>query len=338
MMVVGFDHRAEFHAVHCRECSNRRVDACGNFVEIWLKEPTGEVRGRCCQHAAMLNWVRRAVVAIVAATVILASTSATDTRPAAAACQVPAAGTYRLALTSGGIPRTALLHVPRGAPPGRDLPLVLAFHGAGGTGAGMEDYSGLTKLSDQRRFLVAYPDAYGPHRVWNLAGAPGAVPDDVAFTGDLIAQVDRRTCLDSSRIFATGVSNGGGMVARLGCDLSADLRAIAPVAGGYSTLPTCRPSKPVSVLEIHSMRDRVVPYWGRGPARAGDVIRYMRAWVRRDGCPRQVARRAIARGVVRLQWAPCAQGTAVSHLRFAGGGHEWPASASRQVWGFFASR
>jgi polyhydroxybutyrate depolymerase len=286
----------------------------------------------------MLQWARRAGVVIMAATVVLASASATDTRQAAADCQVPAGGTLRLALTSGGLARSALLHVPRGAPPGHDLPLVLAFHGAGGTGAWMEDYSGLTKLSDQRRFLIAYPDAYGPQRVWNLARAPGAAPDDVAFSRDLIGEVDRRTCLDSSRIFATGVSNGGGMVARLGCDLSTSLRAVAPVAGGYSTLPTCRPSRPVSVLEIHSMRDAVVPYWGRGRARAGDVVRYVRAWVKRDGCPRRAARRAVARGVVRLQWAPCAQGTAVTHLRFAGGGHEWPGSASRQVWGFFSSR
>src|SRR2546423_7062876 len=99
----------------------------------------------------MLKWVRRAGVAIVAATVVLASASATDTRQAAAACQVPAGGTLRLALTSGGLARTAVLHVPQGAPAGRDLPLVLAFHGAGGTRARMEDYSRATKPSGQRR-------------------------------------------------------------------------------------------------------------------------------------------------------------------------------------------
>ena len=56
----------------------------------------------------MLKWARRAGVALVAATVVLASAFATDTRQAAADCQVPAGGTLRLALTSGGLTRTAL--------------------------------------------------------------------------------------------------------------------------------------------------------------------------------------------------------------------------------------
>ena len=286
----------------------------------------------------MLKWARRAGAALAVAAVVLVSASATDTHPAAADCQARAGGTLRLALMSGGLRRTALLHVPRAASAGRNLPLVLAFHGAGGTGAWMEDYSGLTKLSDQRGFMVAYPDAYGPRRVWNLAGPPGAVPDDVAFTSDLIAAIDRRACLEPAQVFATGVSNGGGMTARLGCDLSGVLRAIAPVAGGYSTLPSCRPTRPVSVLEIHGVRDPVVPYRGRGTARAGDVIRYVRAWAKRDRCPRRATRWPVAREVMRLQWAPCAQGAAVAHLRLADRGHEWPAIASRQVWSFFAGR
>src|SRR5262245_22015075 len=101
----------------------------------------------------MLKWARRAGAAIVVAAVTLVAASATDPHQAAAGCQVPAGGTVHLALTSGGLARTAMLHVPHEAPPGDDLPLVLAFHGAGGSGPWMEDYSGLTKLSDQQRFL-----------------------------------------------------------------------------------------------------------------------------------------------------------------------------------------
>src|SRR5262245_45472399 len=46
----------------------------------------------------------------------------------------------------------ALLHVPkRGRTP---LPLVLAFHGAGGTGRGMADSSGLSQTADRHGFAV----------------------------------------------------------------------------------------------------------------------------------------------------------------------------------------
>ena len=41
--------------------------------------------------------------------------------------------------------------------------------------------------------------------------------------------------------------------------------AIAPVAGGYRSLPQCKPTRPLSVLEIHGTADPVVPYDGKPP-------------------------------------------------------------------------
>ena len=66
---------------------------------------------------------------------------------------------------------------------------------------------------------------------------------------------------------SNGVSNGGGMAARMACDAADLLSAAAPVAGGYSTLPDCHPRRPLPLLEIHSLRDAVVPYTGRGATR-----------------------------------------------------------------------
>ena len=70
---------------------------------------------------------------------------------------------------------------------------------------------------------------------------PG-LPDDVVFTRALLDLVATRTCVDPARVYATGVSNGGGLAARLGCALADRLAAVAPVAGGYSSLPACRPA------------------------------------------------------------------------------------------------
>src|SRR5262249_50831546 len=155
----------------------------------------------------------------------------------------------------------------------------------GGNGKFMEDYTGLSRLSDRKGFVVAYPSAAGNPARWNIAGRPGAAPDDVAFVDSLLDALEARLCIDPSRVYATGVSNGGGMVARLGCDLSDRLRAIAPVAGGYSSLPPCKPARPLSVLEIHGTSDHIVPYAGRGPAKAGSARGYLRGWLRRDRCP-----------------------------------------------------
>jgi polyhydroxybutyrate depolymerase len=106
----------------------------------------------------------------------------------------------------------------------------------------------------------------------------------------------------------------------------------------------------LSVLEIHGTSDRVVPYAGRGPAKAGSARGFVREWARRDRCPPRTVRSVPARHVVRLDWAPCDDGTAVAHLKVLGGSHEWPEalpeesdhspgfSASAEVWRFFAGR
>jgi polyhydroxybutyrate depolymerase len=295
----------------------------------------------------------RTLLGVAAATAIALLTTVTTTHTGlgeAQPCVPHPAGNTTVTLRSGGLTRTALVHFPPAAARGsQPLPVVLAFHGARASGAWMEDYTGLSAVADRGKFIVAYPDAYGKAAVWNIAGAARQRPDDVAFGRDLLGTLEQRFCVDEGRAFATGVSNGGGMAARLGCELSDRLLAIAPVAGGYSSLPPCRPAQPTSVMEIHDTDDPVVPYKGRGPGGAGSVPRYVRAWAARDGCPVRSQMSRPNRHVLRRYWAPCAKGVTVEQLVVLGGGHEWPGalaagrgrpqsiSASGQVWRFFAA-
>ena len=91
----------------------------------------------------------------------------------------------------------------------------------------------------------------------------------------VLDRVEQLTCVDASRVYATGVSNGGGMTALLGCRLAWRLTAIAPVAGGYGTQPPCHPARPLAVLEVHGAADEVVPYAGKGAAHVGNVPAYL---------------------------------------------------------------
>src|SRR3954470_7389605 len=110
---------------------------------------------------------------------------------------------------------TALLHVPRRAT--APLPLVIAFHGAGGTGPQMAHYSGLSATADEQGFAVLYPTAATRRHFWSLnASMPG---DDVDRLRALLPQAMTAACVDPDRVFATGVSNGGGFAARVGCEL-----------------------------------------------------------------------------------------------------------------------
>jgi polyhydroxybutyrate depolymerase len=145
-------------------------------------------------------------------------------------------------------------------------------------------------------------------------------------------------CVDPKRVYATGLSNGGGFAARAGCELADRFAAVVPVAGGYRALERCPAGRRTSLLEIHGTGDTVVPYRGRGPRREGDVRRFVAQWARRDGCsPRPQITRPSA-GVQRVRYRGCAPGLAVEHLRIEDEPHGWPADTSEIVWRFFEGR
>ena len=187
------------------------------------------------------------------------------------------AGDHLVHIDVDGVDREALVHVPR-IVRGHAVPLLLAFHGAGGSGRRMATYSGFSGVADLAGFVVAYPSAARPRGVWTLAARESeTAPDDLAFTRRLLDLLESRVCVDARRVSAAGVSNGGGFVARLGCELSDRLAGIVVVAGGFSALAPCAPARPLSVLEIHGTDDPVVPYAGR--AGAGSVPAWLRDWL-----------------------------------------------------------
>src|SRR5689334_19433834 len=282
------------------------------------------------------RWIALLALAALAMIALVPSSDRAATGPATCG---PGKRTGRFVATVQieGVQRTALVDVPRGS----SVPLVIALHGAGGNGRFMERYSGLTPVAVPRGIAVAYPDAEG--KFWQLQPTGEQAHDDIAFIRALIDQLESTTCVDPSRVYATGVSNGGGLTARLGCELSDRIAAIAPVAGGYATLPPCHPDRPVSVLEIHGTQDAAVPY--------SQVAPLMAQWAALDGCNPHVIRRRIALRTLLAVRHGCPRGTLVQHVEIMGGPHAWPGtpvtrlpghissiSAANYVLGFFAGR
>ena len=264
---------------------------------------------------------------------------------AAASCATPRAGDLWFKVDAGSGPRQVILHVPPGGRPGA-RPLVLGLGGAGQTGSAFEHITGYSRLADREGFLVAYPTATGARPFWNISGRMAGKPDDVAFLSKVLDRVEDLACVDRSRVYATGVSNGGGMTALLGCSLAWRLAAIAPVAGGYSVQPPCRPERALPVLEVHGDADEVVPYNGKGPAHAGSVPAFLGTWRRINACRGKARLLPSPPGVTELTWSPCASGADVVHDVIAGEPHSWPAwtrtrstsklySTTYRTWAFF---
>ncbi len=277
-----------------------------------------------------------------------ASALGAGSAPAASTtCATPQpAGNHTVTLTVGGRRRTTIVHAP-GTVGTQRVPLVLALHGYGSNGWRMEHYAGFDQLADRYNFLVAYPSSSG--KLWNSI-AKRTWPDDIRFLAALIDYLDRTQCVDSHRVFATGVSNGGSMVALAGCQLSRRLAGIAPVAGDYSRQPACRPTHPVSLLEIHGTADQVVPYFGPTKRPTPDGLPpYVNGWVHRDSCSKVPAESNFARRTTSYLWHGCAGGTVVEHIKILHGEHQWPGAtppdpgppstfcASCTIWSFFSA-
>ncbi len=180
-------------------------------------------------------------------------------------------------LTYQGMPREYWVYVPASARVKDARPaLVLMLHGGGGRA---DRFDALVKnrlkpLADRDGAILVYPQAY--KRQWNDGRGVASIPahveniDDVGFIDALIRKMEGAYPIDPRRIYAGGISNGGMMSARLACELSGKIAAVALVASAIPERLTrrCQPSSPVSMLMISGTDDPLVPFAG-GQVRVG---------------------------------------------------------------------
>lgn len=234
----------------------------------------------------------------------------------------------------GQASRSYRLHLPRGLRAGRPVPLLLAFHGRTGTDAAMEAGSGFSAPSDQRGFVVAYPQGLqAPDGSGSFWSTRGTVVDDYAFVRSLVGNLERRLCIDTARIYAAGFSNGGGFVVSLACRLADQVAAVVSIAG-YFFQPSggCHPARGISLLEVHGTADDNVVYDGL-PASDGQpalpaVPAWLAEWARLDGCRVRPAVFIRSPAVTAERWSGCRQGAVIEHYRLEGFGHAIPPSVA----------
>ena len=170
------------------------------------------------------------------------------------------------AIVSSGLEREYLLYVPDSYDRTRPTPLVISMHGAAMWPAAQKESSQWNELADERGFIVVYPSGEvgdGP-RSWNVHPGNG-LTRDVRYISDLIDTLSATYNIDSARIYANGLSNGGGMSFVLSCTLSDRIAAVGTVVPAQ-TLPFswCKDSTSVPMISFYGTADPVVAYQGGG--------------------------------------------------------------------------
>jgi polyhydroxybutyrate depolymerase len=246
-------------------------------------------------------------------------------------CGSPAmAGTTTEMLDVAGAPRQYRLAVPSEPTGKRPLPLILNFHGARSNDVAQAVVSQLEEKGPARGFVVITP--LSNLGEWSKPEFKFFEPNDanLAFPRALIDAAAANLCIDKRRVYATGLSDGAGMSAYLGCKLSRQLAAIAPVAGVNLAEP-CPHGKPMSVIAFHGTADASVAYGGGAvPGRPAmdvpSVETAVQAWAQRAGCRTKPASQAIGTEVQRITYRGCDRANAVVLYSVTGGGHTTPGS------------
>lgn len=247
------------------------------------------------------------------------------------------------ALVVDGLDREYRLYTPSRLSDGQAVPLVIVFHGGGGTARGIAREVGKTlhRIADREGFFVVYPDAID--KMWDFGA--GLISeslevriDDRAFFSALLDELVQALPIDRTRVFATGISRGGQASYFVACQFPGKIRAIAPVAMPMPEFmrSMCTDARGVGVLVMNGTEDPLVPYDGgqikvgrreRGAVMSTDAT--IDFWRTQNGCgnaPRATETMNDARDRMQVhvtRWTECDHAP-VSLYQIEGGGHTWP--------------
>lgn len=278
----------------------------------------------------------------------------------------------RETISVDGHERSYLLYTPAAIRSDSGLkPLVLVFHGGGGTARGIAREIGrsMHSLAERDEFFVAYPDAVD--KIWDFGA--GEISDalevrtnDRAFFAAIMDELTATKAIDGRRIFATGISRGGQASYFVACTFPKRIRAIAPVAMPMPKfmLDLCTDAQGIGVAIINGTEDPLVPYDGGqirvGRRERGDVLSTdttIDFWRSRNHCAVEPTSQTVIDPVSdRMQvhvtrWDDCELAPVLLY-RIEGGGHTWPSGsqylprflvgpvnrdidAAEEIWSFF---
>ncbi len=242
--------------------------------------------------------------------------------------------------TQGGRHRDYTVALPPSFDPARSYPIVVGFGDLGDTAGSFRYYAGLEQAAAGEAIIVY---AQGVDNAW--AGAPYAattLAEDIEYTRTAVNDVVANFSGDADRVWATGLSNGGGFAAALSCHAPDLVDAVASVAGAYydPTVTGCSYAAQVPPLLMHGTNDGLIAYGGgyRHNTHYFGVEAALDEFAARNGCttgPLNPSWEYVSSMTLRPDH--CATATEV--LRVEGAGHTWYNTPVAEIvaWDFFTA-
>lgn len=233
----------------------------------------------------------------------------------------PQSGTYTMDVD--GTQREYVITLPDNYNPDTPYRLVFAWHYMGGTAEGIANasYYGLRGRSGNSAIFVAGQGLSNN----GTTGWPNTNGRDVAFARAMYSELSSEYCIDTERVFATGMSYGGIMSNTVGCAMGDVFRAIAPIAGmgpGYGGFGA-QCAGQVAAWIAHGNTDNIVPF------SSGQASRDH--WAEENSCSEMSSPTSPSPCVA---YDGCDVGYPVHWCEFDGG-HTIPGFASEAIWNFF---
>jgi len=259
-------------------------------------------------------------------------------------CEAPPAvpGEETFAAFSVELDGTYIRHLPPSYDGVTPMPLVLGLHGWSQPASLLMTQADLGGAADRHYFIAIAPDITRPVPLWDTDLDGG----DVVWFGALIAGLQDQLCIDTNRIYVTGMSNGAMMSSTLACTMPGVFAASAPVAGVRSP-EGCEPDRDIPLLAFHGTDDQYLAFEGgygdkvaglpspdgtgtlgdagiADPADALPVPERVAEWAARNGCDAdtELVETEVAADVTLL--SSCDAATQLYVID--GGGHSWPGS------------
>lgn len=257
-------------------------------------------------------------------------------------------------ISSDGIRRRFLVHLPPGYNPRLSMPVVIALHGQGMDIDGMRGLTCFDYVADRNNFIVVYPQ--GVSKAWNAGGPkPQSNADDIRFMVDMVGFMSKKYSIDSRALYVCGISNGGQMTQKIACSNAGSLFAAAGVVAisGYTSVcKACGSRRPMPIIFFLGTDDPLIPResgeskklgkfaeaYGLGDlalnatiAKYADIMtaeQVVDFWAEHNGCSpgrqENLPDRDIHDGCRVTREVMGSGGREVAAYTIEGGGHSWP--------------